>query len=156
MSTITPPEKPSEAPETNRATAESENSLRGIARGYVTRVRGGDVGSLPAILGLVVLIAVFSIRAHRRNQAANPGCRATCPAARRKAPVLPRACSAASTKDSSGMRRPNSTDATVCFENRTRSPNSSLLSPACSRRAWTTAPKVRRLSDDSGSAPSPT
>jgi D-xylose transport system permease protein len=29
-------------------------------REYVARVRGGDVGSLPAVLGLVVLVAVFS------------------------------------------------------------------------------------------------
>jgi len=29
-------------------------------RGYVDRVRGGDVGSLPAVLGLAVLIAVFA------------------------------------------------------------------------------------------------
>ncbi|MFC9506810.1 hypothetical protein [Streptomyces sp. NPDC057002] len=32
-----------------------------------------------------------------------------------------------------------------------------MLSPACSRKPWTTAPNVRRLSDDSGSiAPSTT
>jgi len=31
-----------------------------IVRGYVARVRGGDVGSLPAVLGLVVLVIVFS------------------------------------------------------------------------------------------------
>ncbi|MBC6459559.1 sugar ABC transporter permease [Actinomadura sp. HBU206391] len=30
-------------------------------RGYVDRVRGGEVGALPAILGLVVLCAIFSI-----------------------------------------------------------------------------------------------
>jgi len=29
-------------------------------RGYVAKVRGGDVGALPALLGLVVLVAVFS------------------------------------------------------------------------------------------------
>ena len=29
-------------------------------RGYVAKVRGGDVGSLPAILGLLVLVLVFS------------------------------------------------------------------------------------------------
>ncbi|HWG92856.1 MAG TPA: ABC transporter permease, partial [Mycobacteriales bacterium] len=34
--------------------------LSGSVRGYVERVRGGDVGSLPAVLGLVVLVAVFS------------------------------------------------------------------------------------------------
>jgi D-xylose transport system permease protein len=31
-----------------------------LARDYVARVRGGDVGSLPAILGLIVLVIVFS------------------------------------------------------------------------------------------------
>ena len=30
-------------------------------REYIARVRGGDVGSLPAVLGLVVLFAAFSI-----------------------------------------------------------------------------------------------
>ena len=30
-------------------------------RGYLDRVRGGDVGALPAILGLVVLCAIFTI-----------------------------------------------------------------------------------------------
>jgi D-xylose transport system permease protein len=34
--------------------------LSQTVRDYVERVRGGDVGSLPAILGLVVLVAVFS------------------------------------------------------------------------------------------------
>jgi len=35
-------------------------SLSDSAREYVARVRGGDVGPLPAILGLVVLLVVFS------------------------------------------------------------------------------------------------
>jgi D-xylose transport system permease protein len=35
-------------------------SLREAGREYVTRVRGGDVGSLPAVLGLVVLVIVFT------------------------------------------------------------------------------------------------
>jgi ABC-type xylose transport system permease subunit len=35
-------------------------TLATIGRDYVTRLRGGDVGSLPALLGLVVLIAVFT------------------------------------------------------------------------------------------------
>jgi D-xylose transport system permease protein len=42
-------------------TPEEQNSLRGIANAYVARVRGGDVGSLPAILGLVALVIVFSV-----------------------------------------------------------------------------------------------
>jgi D-xylose transport system permease protein len=40
--------------------AEPEHGVKGAVRGYVDRVRGGDVGSLPAVLGLVVLVAVFS------------------------------------------------------------------------------------------------
>ena len=41
--------------------AEGDNeSLGGIVRGYVTKVRGGDVGSLPAVLGLIVLVLVFT------------------------------------------------------------------------------------------------
>ena len=39
---------------------ESE-TLGGIVRGYFARVRGGDIGSLPAILGLIVLVIVFSV-----------------------------------------------------------------------------------------------
>lgn len=36
------------------------DSLGQLTRDYIARVRGGDVGSLPAILGLVVLVIVFS------------------------------------------------------------------------------------------------
>ncbi len=35
--------------------------LRTAVSDYVARVRGGDVGSLPAVLGVVVLVIVFSI-----------------------------------------------------------------------------------------------
>jgi len=40
---------------------EAPNTIGGIFSAYVARLRGGDVGSLPAVLGLVVLFAVFSI-----------------------------------------------------------------------------------------------
>jgi D-xylose transport system permease protein len=51
MSTTTIPEKPvAPAP-----------SIGGNARGYLERVRGGDMGALPAVFGLVVLCAVFAI-----------------------------------------------------------------------------------------------
>ena len=40
--------------------AEPPKSLGDSVKDYVDRVRGGDVGSLPAVLGLVVLAAVFS------------------------------------------------------------------------------------------------
>jgi len=36
------------------------NTLGGVMRAYVERIRGGDMGSLPAVLGLVVLFIVFS------------------------------------------------------------------------------------------------
>ena len=36
-------------------------SLGGAFQEYVARVRGGDMGSLPAILGLVVLMIIFSL-----------------------------------------------------------------------------------------------
>ena len=36
-------------------------SLGEYFRGYVDRVRGGDIGSLPAVFGLIVLVIVFSI-----------------------------------------------------------------------------------------------
>jgi D-xylose transport system permease protein len=36
-------------------------TLSGAVRDYVNRVRGGDMGSLPAVLGLVALFIIFSI-----------------------------------------------------------------------------------------------
>lgn len=39
----------------------SGESLRSAFSDWWARIRGGDVGSLPAVLGLVVLLAVFSI-----------------------------------------------------------------------------------------------
>nr|WP_308801045.1 ABC transporter permease [Streptomyces polyasparticus] len=38
----------------------SSTSLRSIARAYLGRVRGGELGALPAVLGLIVLCAFFS------------------------------------------------------------------------------------------------
>src|SRR6185437_10272802 len=35
-------------------------TLRGAARAYVSKVRGGDPGALPAVLGLIVLLVIFS------------------------------------------------------------------------------------------------
>ena len=54
--TATKPETPPVAPEPWQA-----EGLGGIWRAYVAKVRGGDVGALPAVLGLVVLVIVFSI-----------------------------------------------------------------------------------------------
>src|SRR5687767_13628552 len=38
-----------------------EGGIGLAARDYWTRVRGGDLGSLPAILGIVVLVVIFGI-----------------------------------------------------------------------------------------------
>jgi D-xylose transport system permease protein len=47
--------------EAPRMTVPPPGGIGEAAREYVAKVRGGDVGSLPAILGLVVLVIVFSI-----------------------------------------------------------------------------------------------
>lgn len=39
---------------------EPDNSLGGIFRAYLAKLRGGEVGSLPAVLGLIALVVVFS------------------------------------------------------------------------------------------------
>ena len=41
-----------------QATLEKE-SLKGAAANYLSRIKSGDIGSLPAVLGLIALIAVF-------------------------------------------------------------------------------------------------
>jgi D-xylose transport system permease protein len=46
---------------TDRDEAEPQPGLRDAVSGYLDRVRGGDVGSLPAVLGLTVLVVVFSV-----------------------------------------------------------------------------------------------
>ncbi len=43
------------------STAPTAHSLGEHARLYVQRVRGGDMGSLPAVGGLIVLVILFSI-----------------------------------------------------------------------------------------------
>jgi D-xylose transport system permease protein len=49
----------------------SDETLRDAARTYVRRVRGGDMGSLPAVLGLVVLFIVFGLANERFMSALN-------------------------------------------------------------------------------------
>ncbi len=56
MSTAISP-TPAVRPEEPKPTGDS---LSAIVRGYATKVRGGDVGALPAVLGLVVLVLVFT------------------------------------------------------------------------------------------------
>ena len=55
MTTIAP--NPDLAPEEQE---EEKVTLGTIFRDYVTKVRSGDVGSLPAVLGLIVLVIVFT------------------------------------------------------------------------------------------------
>jgi D-xylose transport system permease protein len=39
----------------------TDGSVRGVLQGYVDRVRGGDLGALPAVAGIVVLSVLFSV-----------------------------------------------------------------------------------------------
>ena len=48
------------APSTPEA-VEASGSVSGEFRGYLARLRGGDTGSVPAVLGLIVLVALFTI-----------------------------------------------------------------------------------------------
>ncbi|RYP84914.1 ABC transporter permease [Nocardioides guangzhouensis] len=57
MSTTTTPAPSAPTPPVEEAHKET---LGTIARDYVTKVRGGDVGSLPAVLGLIFLVIVFT------------------------------------------------------------------------------------------------
>jgi D-xylose transport system permease protein len=54
MTTQTRPNLGSDAP------GPSSPGFGAIVRAYVTKLRGGDLGSLPALLGLVVLVVVFA------------------------------------------------------------------------------------------------
>ena len=53
------------------ADTHSDETFRDAARGYLQRVRGGDMGSLPAVLGLVVLFVVFGLANERFMSALN-------------------------------------------------------------------------------------
>lgn len=53
------------------ADARSDETFLDAARGYARRVRGGDMGSLPAVLGLVVLFVVFGMANERFTSALN-------------------------------------------------------------------------------------
>jgi D-xylose transport system permease protein len=48
-----------------------DETFQDAARAYVQRVRGGDMGSLPAVLGLVVLFIVFGMANERFTSALN-------------------------------------------------------------------------------------
>lgn len=66
-----------ESPAVEKATTETSNPLLAGVKEYGLRVRSGDVGALPVVLGLVALFAFFSIMApvfHSRANIANlPG-----------------------------------------------------------------------------------
>ncbi len=53
------------------ADTRSDETFRDAARSYLQRVRGGDMGSLPAVLGLVVLFIVFGLANERFTSALN-------------------------------------------------------------------------------------
>jgi D-xylose transport system permease protein len=53
------PEEP--APQSGFEGDVVDDSVGGYVRGYVNRVRGGDLGALPAVAGIVVLSILFSI-----------------------------------------------------------------------------------------------
>jgi D-xylose transport system permease protein len=46
---------------TSTTPPEEQSSIGSIVSAYVAKVRGGDVGSLPAILGLIAMVIVFSV-----------------------------------------------------------------------------------------------
>ena len=70
MATINTP--PHRAPDSAFAADDrSDATLRDAARAYLGRVRGGDMGSLPAVLGLLVLFIVFGLANERFLSALN-------------------------------------------------------------------------------------
>ncbi len=48
------------SPALSESSPATHASLGDVVRGYITKVRGGEVGALPALLGLVALITVFT------------------------------------------------------------------------------------------------
>ena len=53
------------------ADSRPDQTFGDAVRGYLRRVRGGDMGSLPAILGLIVLFVVFGLANDRFMSALN-------------------------------------------------------------------------------------
>ncbi|MCV2490559.1 ABC transporter permease [Geodermatophilus sp. YIM 151500] len=60
VSTTTSDKEPGGAPAGFEGDRRDDTSLGGIVRGYVDRIRGGDLGALPAVLGIVVLGILFA------------------------------------------------------------------------------------------------
>ncbi|WP_028645256.1 sugar ABC transporter permease [Nocardioides sp. URHA0020] len=46
---------------TSTTPPEEQNTIGSLTSAYLAKIRGGDVGSLPAVLGLVVLVVAFSL-----------------------------------------------------------------------------------------------
>ncbi len=61
MSTVTTPPTPPSAADALAAAQSSRASMGDVGRAYLIKIRGGDVGSLPAVLGLLALVITFSI-----------------------------------------------------------------------------------------------
>ena len=62
MSTSTTPSssvEPGGAPPAGFEADRPDESVAGVVRGYLNRIRGGDLGALPAVLGIVVLTLLF-------------------------------------------------------------------------------------------------
>jgi len=47
--------------EATASTAKEDTSVRGAFNAYVDKLRGGDLGSLPAVLGLVAIVLIFTV-----------------------------------------------------------------------------------------------
>ena len=56
---------------TTEVPGDERASFGGIARSYIVKIRGGDVGSLPAMLGLLFLVLAFAATADNFTSAAN-------------------------------------------------------------------------------------
>ena len=52
--------RPRRSPVPTSARTSGPTSIRESFTNYVQRVRGGDVGMLPAIIGLIVLVIIFA------------------------------------------------------------------------------------------------
>jgi D-xylose transport system permease protein len=58
---------PLQPPQAEPAVVAEQYSLQAALRDYVARVRGGELGALPAVLGFVVLFVVFAVAANDAN-----------------------------------------------------------------------------------------
>ena len=47
--------------ETTVVAPQEDTSLRGAFNAYVDKLRGGELGSLPAVLGLVAIVLIFTV-----------------------------------------------------------------------------------------------